>query len=108
MGGRHHLPAHGPFLYLIAIMDWHSRYLVAWRLSNTMETGFCAEALGDALKQGTPEVFNTDQGSQFTSREFRQILQDHRVKISMDGHPKSPSLGAGTGTTSSWNGCGGR
>ena len=103
-----YLPMARGFLYLIAIMDWHSRYLVAWRLSNTLETGFCAEALGDALKQGTPEVFNTDQGSQFTSREFRQILQDHRVKISMDGHPKSPSLGAGTRTTSSSNGCGGR
>ena len=73
------------FLYLVAIMDWHSRYVVAWRLSNTLDTGFCAEALGDALNQGTPDVFNTDQGSQFTSREFTQILQDHSVKISMDG-----------------------
>ena len=54
-------------------------------LSNTLETGFCGEALGDALNQGTPEVFNTDQGSQFTSREFTQILQDHLVRISMDG-----------------------
>ena len=49
------------FLYLVAIMDWHSRYVVAWRLSNTLETGFCAEALNEALDQGTPEVFNTDQ-----------------------------------------------
>ena len=73
------------FLYLVVIMDWHSRYVVAWRLSNTLETGFCAEALGDALNQGTPDVFNTDQGSQFTSREFTQILQDHSVKISIDG-----------------------
>ena len=73
------------FLYLVAIMDWHSRYVVAWRLSNTLETGFCAEALRDALGQGTPDVFNTDQGSQFTSREFTQILQDRGVKISMDG-----------------------
>ena len=71
------------FLYLVAIMDWHSRYVVAWRLSNTLETGFCAEALGDALNQGTPDVFNTDQGSQFT-----QILQDHSVKISMDGRSR--------------------
>ena len=73
------------FLYLVAIMDSHSRYVVAWGLSNTLETGLCAEALGDALNQGTPEVFNTDQGSQFTSREFTQILQDHSVKISVDG-----------------------
>ena len=73
------------FLYLVAIMDWHSRYVVAWRLSNTLEAGFCAEALRDALGQGTPEVFNTDQGSQFTSREFTQILRDHSVKTSMDG-----------------------
>ena len=76
-----YLPMARGFLYLVAIMDWHSRYVVAWRLSNTLETGFCAEALG----QGRPEVFNTDQGSQFTSREFTQILQDHSVKISMDG-----------------------
>ena len=76
-----YLPMARGFLYLVAIMDWHSRYVMAWGLSNTLETGFCAEALG----QGRPEVFNTDQGSQFTSREFTQILQDHSVKISMDG-----------------------
>ena len=80
-----YLPMARGVLYLVVIMDWHSRYVVAWRLSNTLETGFCAEALGDALNQGTPDVFNTDQGSQFTSREFTQILQDHSVKISMDG-----------------------
>ncbi len=80
-----YLPMARGFLYLAAIMDWHSRYVVAWRLSNTLETGFCAEALGEALNQGRPDVFNTDQGSQFTSREFTQILQDHSVKISMDG-----------------------
>ena len=73
------------FLYLVAIMDWHSRYVVAWRLSNTLETGFCAEALNEALGQGQPEVFNTDQGSQFTSLEFTQVLQEQGVRISMDG-----------------------
>ena len=73
------------FLYLVVIMDWHSRYVVTWRLSNTLETAFCAEALSDALNQGTPNVMNTDQGSQFTRREFTQILQDHSVRISMDG-----------------------
>ena len=80
-----YLPMTRGFLYLVAIMDWHSRYVVAWRLSNTLETGFCVEALSEALGQGTPEVFNTDQGSQFTSREFTQILQDHSVRISRDG-----------------------
>ena len=72
------------FLYLVVIMNRHGRYVVAWRLSNTLETGFCADALGHALNQGTPEVFNTDQESQFTSREFTQILQDHSVRTSMD------------------------
>ena len=80
-----YLPMAWGFLYLVAIMDWHSRYVVAWRLSNTLEAGFCAEALTEALGRGKPEVFNTDQGSQFTSGEFTQVLQDHGVKISMDG-----------------------
>ena len=80
-----YLPMARGFLYLVAVMDWHSRYVLAWRLSNTLEAGFCAEALTEALGCGRPEVFNTDQGSQFTSREFTQILQDHSVKISMDG-----------------------
>ena len=80
-----YLPMARGFLYLVAIMDWHSRYVVAWRLSNTLEAGFCAEALGDALNQATPDVFNTDQGSQFTSRQFTQVLEGRGVKISMDG-----------------------
>ena len=80
-----YLPMARGFLYLVVIMDWHSRYVVTWRLSNTLETAICAEALSDALNQGTPNVMNTDQGSQFTSREFTQILQDHSVRISMDG-----------------------
>ena len=67
-------------------MDWHSRYVVAWRLSNTLEAGFCHDGLTEALARGRPEVFNTDQGSQFSSREFTQVLQDRRVKISMDGN----------------------
>ena len=75
----------GDFLYLVAVMDWYSRYVVAWRLSNTLEADFCAEALMEALERGRPEVFNTDQGSQFTSQEFTQVLQDRGVKISMDG-----------------------
>ena len=80
-----YLPMARGFLYLVAIMDWHSRYVVAWRLSNTLEPVFCIDALQEALEQGQPEVFNTDQGSQFTSGEFTQVLQDHGVKISMDG-----------------------
>ena len=80
-----YIPMARGFLYLVAVMDWHSRYVVAWRLSNTLEAGFCAEALTEALERGRPEVFNTDQGSQFTSQEFTQVLQDRGVKISMDG-----------------------
>ena len=80
-----YLPMARGFLYLVAIMDWHSRYVVAWRLSNTLDAGFCAEVLTEALARGKPEVFNTDQGSQFTSLEFTQVLQDCGVKISMDG-----------------------
>ena len=80
-----YLPMARGFLYLVAIMDWHSRYVVAWRLSNTLEPDFCVDALKEALGQGQPEVFNTDQGSQFTSLEFTQVLRDHGVKISMDG-----------------------
>ena len=80
-----YLPMARGFLYLVAVMDWHSRYVVAWRLSNTLEAGFCTEALEEALDQGQPEVFNTDQGSQFTSLEFTQALKDRGVRISMDG-----------------------
>ena len=80
-----YLPMTRGFLYLVAVLDWHSRYVLAWRLSNTLEAGFCAEALEEALGRGQPEVFNTDQGSQFTSWEFTQVLQDRGVRISMDG-----------------------
>ena len=74
------------FLYLIAIMDWVSRKVLAWRLSNTMDTEFCIEALEEALaKYGNPEIFNSDQGSQFTSPRFTGILKEAGVRISMDG-----------------------
>ena len=69
VGRLTYLPMARGFLYLAAIMDWHSRYVVAWRLSNTLEAGFCAEALAEALARGRPEVFNTGQGNQFSSRE---------------------------------------
>ena len=73
------------FLYLVAVIDWHSRYVLAWRLSNTMDTSFCLDALDDALRQGRPEIFNTDQGAQFTSAAFTDRLASVGVSISMDG-----------------------
>ena len=66
-------------------MDWHSRYVLAWRVSNTMDTDFCLEALAEALSQGRPEIFNTDQGSQFASDAFTGMLLEAGVRISMDG-----------------------
>ena len=77
--------AHG-FAYLVAIMDWYSRRVLSWRLSNTLESTFCVEALREALSQfGVPEIFNTDQGSQFTDKAFTSVLLERGVKISMDG-----------------------
>jgi putative transposase len=77
--------AHG-FAYLVAIMDWYSRRVLAWRLSNSLDTSFCVEALEDALGRfGQPEIFNTDQGSQFTAEAFTRVLRDRGIKISMDG-----------------------
>jgi len=79
------IPMARGFLYLVAIIDWYSRYVLSWRLSNTLDAGFCVEALGEALKKGKPEIFNTDQGSQFTGDAFTGLLQQHGVRISMDG-----------------------
>jgi putative transposase len=77
--------AHG-FAYLVAIMDWHSRRVLSWRLSNTFDSSFCVEALHEALARfGQPEIFNTDQGSQFTADVFTRVLRDAGIKISMDG-----------------------
>jgi putative transposase len=73
------------FLYLVAVMDWYSRYVLAWRLSNTMDTSFCLDALEDALTKGRPEIFNTYQGAQFTSTPFSDKLETAGVRISMDG-----------------------
>jgi putative transposase len=81
-----YLPMRRGFLYLVAIMDWHSRRVLSWRLSNTMDVTFCTEALEEAFaRHGKPEIFNTDQGSQFTSLSFTQMLTDAGVRISMDG-----------------------
>jgi putative transposase len=76
----------GGFVYLTAVMDWHSRYVLSWELSVTMDHEFCVSALERALRcHGTPYIFNTDQGSQYTSLEFTKVLKDKDIKISMDG-----------------------
>ena len=81
-----YIPLAKGFLYLVAIMDWSSRKVLAWRLSNTMDVQFCVDALDDALaRHGAPEIFNTDQGSQFTSWAWTQRLKEAGVRISMDG-----------------------
>jgi len=81
-----YIPMRKGFLYLVAIMDWHSRKVLSWRMSNTLDTGFCVAALHEALrKYGAPEIFNTDQGCQFTSEAFTQVLKDANIRISMDG-----------------------
>lgn len=81
-----YLPMRNGWLYLVAIMDWYSRKVLAWRVSNTIDTGFCVEALQEAIERcGTPEVFNTDQGATFTAEAFTSVLAARGIKISMDG-----------------------
>jgi len=81
-----YIPMRRGFLYLVAIMDWASRKVLSWRLSNTLDADFCVDALEEAIKHyGTPEIFNTDQGSQFTSDAFTSVLKDANIRISMDG-----------------------
>jgi len=81
-----YIPIKRGFMYLIAVMDWHSRKVLSYRLSNTMDVDFCIKVLEDAIeKHGTPEIFNTDQGSQFTSLDFTNTLKSNNIKISMDG-----------------------
>ncbi len=80
-----YIPMSRGFLYLVAIIDWYCRYVLSWRLSNSLDVGFCVEALEEALKKGRPEIFNTDQGAQFTSEAFTELLKQHGVRISMDG-----------------------
>lgn len=84
-----YLPLRSGYLYLAAVLDWHSRYVLSWRLSNSLEGSFCLEALHEALSQGRPEVFNSDQGSQFTSQAFTACLESHQVAISMDGRGRA-------------------
>jgi putative transposase len=80
-----YIPMQHGFMYLVAVMDWHSRYILSWQLSNTMDVNFCLTALEQALEKGGPEIFNTDQGSQFTSQAFTGRLEEAGVAISMDG-----------------------
>lgn len=80
-----YVPMKKGFLYLVAIMDWHSRYVISWKLSNSMDTSFCLDALNLALRTGKPDIFNSDQGSQFTSNEFTGLLESNNIQISMDG-----------------------
>jgi len=80
-----YIPMARGFLYLVVIMDWYSRYVLSWRLSNTLDADFCVEALKEALRKGRPDIFNTDQGAQFTGEEFTGTLESHGVKVSMDG-----------------------
>ena len=81
-----YVPMAKGFMYLTAVIDWHSRFILAWRLSNTLNTDFCLQVVQEAFeKYGTPDIFNTDQGCQYTSKDFVNLIKDHKVKLSMDG-----------------------
>ncbi len=84
-----YIPMKKGSLYLTAVMDWYSRYVLSWELSNTMHSSFCIEALGRAFEYGNPEIFNTDQGAQFSSKEFTDVLLGKHIKISMDGRGRA-------------------
>ena len=84
-----YVPMKRGFMYLTAVIDWYSRYVLSWRLSNTLEGRFCLEALDEALAMGRPEIFNTDQGSQFTSREYTGRLEEAGIAVSRDGRGRA-------------------
>jgi putative transposase len=84
-----YIPMKHGFMYLTAVIDWYSRYVLSWRLSNTLEGRFCLEALEEALTLGRPEIFNTDQGSQFTSREYTGRLEEAGIAVSRDGRGRA-------------------
>lgn len=85
-----YIPMQRGFLYLVAIIDWHSRFILSWRLSNTLSLDFCLDCLQAAFQQwGTPQIFNTDQGSQFTSTEWIDELRGKHIRISMDGRGRA-------------------
>jgi putative transposase len=84
-----YVPMRHGFMYLTAVIDWYSRYVLSWRLSNTLEGGFCLEALDEALEQGRPEIFNTDRGSQFTSHAYTGRLEEAGIAVSQDGRGRA-------------------
>jgi putative transposase len=84
-----YIPMPTGFMYLVAVIDWFSRFVLAWQLSNTLDGSFCLEALHLALKQGQPEIFNTDQGVQFTAKSFTDALEASNIRISMDGRGRA-------------------
>lgn len=84
-----YIPLRSGFMYLVAIMDWYSRHVLSWRLSNSLETSFCIEALEEALQRGCPKIFNSDQGAQFTASEFTDRLHEREISISMDGRRRA-------------------
>jgi putative transposase len=84
-----YVPLRQGFMYLVAVIDWYSRYVLAWELSNTLDSHFCQVALRQALEQGRPEIFNTDQGAQFTAVAFTTILEEAGIQISMDGRGRA-------------------
>ena len=84
-----YIPMQKGYMYLVAVIDWYSRYVLSWELSNSMESSFCVQALKKALAQGRPEIFNTDQGSQFTSPIFTDELTERNIAISMDGRGRA-------------------
>lgn len=84
-----YVPMRRGFMYLVAVMDWYSRHVLSWEVSNSLETSFCIEALEQALCRGCPEIFNTDQGAQFTSQSFTSVLESRGVRISMDGRRRA-------------------
>ena len=87
-----YVPIRHGFMYLVAIIDWYSRYVLSWRLSNTLETTFCLDALKSALEVNKPGIFNTDQGSQFTSTAYTNCLKEAEIQISMDGRGRAFEL----------------
>lgn len=84
-----YVPMRQGFMYLVAVMDWFSRYVLAWQLSNTLDGYFCLDALQQALQKGQPEIFNTDQGAQFTAHEFTDCLENADIQVSMDGRGRA-------------------
>jgi putative transposase len=84
-----YVPVRGGYMYLVAVIDWFSRFVVAWRLSNTLDGQFCIEVLEEALAKARPAIFNTDQGCQFTSHAFTSVLEQAGVRISMDGRGRA-------------------